>query len=72
MTETRKLKLKEVKGLLPSTLRMVYGWQDVLSNALYDEGDTATISNVDALGSKPEYVGVYKLVRVEKAKRGDK
>jgi hypothetical protein len=60
-----KLTLPVVKKLLPQTVRMTYGFRDVLTTAL-EIGETYEIGCDDTLGPV-EFVAIYKLVRVEKA-----
>jgi hypothetical protein len=60
-----KLTLPVVKKLLPQTVRMTYGHRDVLTTAL-EVGEIEEIG-CDDFGPR-EFVAVYKLVRVEKAK----
>jgi hypothetical protein len=57
-----KLTTTQAKELLPKTVRMTYGFKDVLMSAL-EVGEEYEIG-CDDLG-KAEYIAVYKLVRVE-------
>jgi len=63
-----KLTVKQAKGLLPQHIRMIYGWKDLLEDAALFECATQDINNVDDPNAKAEYVAVYKLIRVERAK----
>ncbi len=63
-----KLTLKQANALLPQTLRMTYGWKDMLEAAVQFEHGVHEIDCVDDPTSKGEYIAVYKLIRVERAK----
>lgn len=63
--DTSKLTLPVVKELLPKIVRMTYAGRDVLNIAL-EVGDNHEVMCEEA--GPAEFVAVYKLVRVEKAR----
>jgi hypothetical protein len=63
-----KLANSVVRRLLPQQVRMVYGWRNVLEDAVQFEHGVHEIDCCDDPAGKPEYIAVYKLVRVEKAR----
>jgi hypothetical protein len=61
-----KLTKARAKHLLPKTVRLVYGFKDILASALeIGEEHEIGCDNSD----KPEFVAVYKLIRVERRGR---
>ncbi len=60
----KELSLSLVKGLLPKTVRMVYGFKDVVKAAL-EIGEEYEVGCDDDT-SRPKYVAEYRLVRVVK------
>ena len=67
MSKKLTITIAVAKKFLPKRLRLTYGFKDVLASVL-EIGQEHEIDCVDDPNSQPEYIAVYKLIRVEKAK----